>query len=159
MHSLGKCKSLLCVTVAPETSWTKTVILWPAERVLRSWISDGTNQPTGPQAKPKEIEYRAICMTKPQARCCAATKQSPGQSLYSMAKAGSSPQQHKPWSTDSQEHSKQIKCQGSHYDFRFGSRVPPLLQVDNKQGAIAMLCRYALRRHREDDMQACLSVS
>ena len=36
-------------------------MLWPAERVLRSWISEGTSQPTGPHENPKEMEYRPIC--------------------------------------------------------------------------------------------------
>ena len=30
------CMRLLCVTVAPETSWVKTVMLCPAERVFKS---------------------------------------------------------------------------------------------------------------------------
>ena len=30
-------------------SCVNTVMLWPALRVFRSWISDGTSHPTGPQ--------------------------------------------------------------------------------------------------------------
>ena len=29
--------------------------------MFRSWISEGTNQPMGPHAKPNAIEYSAIC--------------------------------------------------------------------------------------------------
>ena len=47
--------------MAPEISCVKTVILCTAERVFRSWISEGTNQPMGPHAKPNAIEYSAIC--------------------------------------------------------------------------------------------------
>jgi len=54
------CMHLLCVTVAPETSWVKTVMLCPADRVFKSCISEGISQPTGPQENPKEMEYRPI---------------------------------------------------------------------------------------------------
>lgn len=56
------CMHLLCVTVAPETSWVKTVMLCPAERVFKSCISEGISQPTGPQENPNEMEYRPIYM-------------------------------------------------------------------------------------------------
>lgn len=32
------------MTVAPDTSWVKTVTDWPADLVLMGWISDGTLQ-------------------------------------------------------------------------------------------------------------------
>ena len=48
--------------MAPDTSSVKTVILWPADLVFKSWISEGTSHPMGPQAKPKEMEYSPICI-------------------------------------------------------------------------------------------------
>ena len=33
-----------------------TELDWPAERVFRSWISEGMSQPMGPHPHPKEVE-------------------------------------------------------------------------------------------------------
>ena len=53
LHIMGR-KEM--VTTAPDMSCVNTVMDWPAERVFRSWISEGMSQPMGPHPHPKEVE-------------------------------------------------------------------------------------------------------
>ena len=53
LHIMGR-KEM--VTTAPDISCVNTVMDWPAERVFRSWISEGMSHPMGPHPHPKEVE-------------------------------------------------------------------------------------------------------